>query len=490
MSLLFFRTFPLLVTALLFVAGCSIPQPEPKTEMTEMAPSDWSAPADSGEVADDWIAAFNDPTLEKLVGEAQIANPNLAQTAASLSAAIAQARQANSALFPELDAGAQVGQTHRFGLTEQERAFGVDKDQTTFGVSLDLSWEIDVWSRISDSAKGAALAAQASAADYAFARQSLAAQVAKGWFQALTAKRQMELAEAFVDLFAESSRLAQARFNAGDVSAQDTFTSNADLANAKQQAKEAEFAARAAVRSLEVLLGRYPADDLRIAGDLQRDLPPVPAGLPSQILERRPDLIAADRQVLSAFFLASSASAARLPQFSLGASYSTTADKIGDLFDGPGTLAQIGLNLFQPLFDAGLRKAQFEQAEAEQMQAVAFYKSTVLNAFQEVEDTLSREMFLYAQLENLTDAAENYEKARKIGEIRYREGETDLTSYLDVQRQALVAQQALISARGQLLTNRVDLYLALGGNFAEGPTNDTPAPPPLPSQQSESPPQP
>ncbi len=469
-------------TGLVLLAGCSVQRPEPRAVMTELAPSAWTPPADTGEVTDDWIAAFDDPTLRKLVDEAQAANPDLARTAATLSAAIAQARQANSALFPDLDLGAQATQTHLFELTEQEKALGIDKDQTSFGVSLDLSWEIDVWSRISDSAKGAALAAHATAADYAFARQSLAAQVAKGWFQAVTAKRQLDLAEEFVKLFSESTRLAEARFNAGDVSAQDTFTAQADLSNARRSVEQARFAARAAIRSLEVLLGRYPADELQATGSLERNLPPVPAGLPSQILERRPDLIAAERQVASAFYLASSAAAARLPQFSLGAAYSSTSDSLGDLFDGPGSLARIGLNLFQPLFDAGLRKARFEEAEAAQMQAVAAYKSTALNAFQEVEDTLALEKSLFAQVDNLADAAGSYEKARKIGEIRYREGETSLTSYLDVQRQALQARQALIAARGQLLTNRVDLYLSLGGNFVDGPVNDTPAPPPLPSQ--------
>ncbi|MEM0967008.1 MAG: TolC family protein [Verrucomicrobiota bacterium] len=468
----------------LFLAGCSIPQPDPRKEMTEMAPTGgWDAGGEAGPVANDWIATFNDSKLVDLVNEAQEANPDLAATAASLSAAIAQARQANSALFPQLDAGAVAKQFHIFELTEEERFLGLERNDTELGISLDLAWELDVWGRISDSAKSAALSASATAADYAAARQSLAGQVAKGWFQAITAKQQLELAEEFVANFAETFRITEARFNAGDVSAQDTFTAKADLANSRQDVEEARFSLRFSIRSLEILLGRYPSTDLSIADSLGSELVDVPAGLPSTLLERRPDLIAADRRVASAFFLANSASAARLPQFSLSASYQSTSDNFGDLFDAKSMLVNIGLNLFQPLFDAGLRRAEFEEAEADQMVAVATYQSTALSAFQEVEDALSLEKSLFEQVHELEIAAESYEKAREIGEIRYREGETDLTSLLVVQREALAAQADLLTAQGQLFTNRVDLYLALGGNFEEGPINDSPAPPPLPSQE-------
>mgnify|MGYP006267771799 FL=1 len=454
--------------------------------MAALAPEGgWVTGGDPGPVADDWIGAFDDPVLESLVAEAQAANPDLARTAASLSGAIARARQANASLFPEVDAGAQAGQTRRFELTENQRRLGVERDETTLGVSLDLSWELDVWSRISDTAKGAALSARASAADYAFARQSLAAQVAKGWFQAITAREQMRLDEAFVELFRESARLARVRFEAGEVSAQDTHTAQADLANARRSAEASRYAARAAVRSLEALLGRYPADELQVAGSLDRRLPPVPAGLPSTVLERRPDLVAAERRVAAAFRLASAASAARLPRFSLGANLASTAENFGDLFDGPGRLASIGIDLFQPLFDAGLRKARFEEAEADQMAAVAAYKATALAAFSEVEDKLALERSLLAQVKELAVAAESFRKARELAEIRYKEGETGLTSFLDVQRESLQARSALLSARGRLLTNRVDLYLALGGNFEEGPIDDTPVPPPLPSQRKD-----
>lgn len=472
---------------LLAAAGCSVPQPDPQAEMKQIAPiGGWDSENDPGDVTSDWLAAFDDPQLVELVNEAQVANPSLAATGAALAAAVAEARQANAPLYPALNFDAGVRQNYLFELTEEERSLGLEKSQTAFGIGLNLSWELDVWQRVSDAAKSAGFAATATAADYAFARQSLAAQVTKGWFQAVTNKLQFELAVRFVENFEEALRIAQARFNAGDVSAQDVLTTEADVASARQSAQEALFATRASIRALEILLGRYPSTDLAIADSLKTDLPPVPSGLPSSLLERRPDLIAADRNVSAAFFATKAAAAARLPSFSLTANYDSTADNFGDLFDATSMLANIGIGLFQPLFDAGLLKNQFLQAEAEQMVTVAQYKQTALNAFQEVEDALNLESSLKEQIRQLEIASQSLEKASGIAEIRYREGETDLTSYLVVQRQSLNAQSGLIAARGTLLTNRVDLYLALGGNFEEGAIADTPAPPPLPSQQSES----
>jgi len=472
---------------LLFLAGCSVYEPDPQKTMGEMAPSGgWGAVNDPGTVTDDWLAAFDDPILDEMVAEAQLANPDLAAAGAALAAAVAEARQANAPLYPALNLDAGIRQNHLFELTDQEKSLGLERDQTSFGLGLNLSWELDVWQRVSDSAKAAGFAATATAADYAFARQSLAAQVAKGWFQAVTNKLQFELALRFVENFEEALRIAEARFNAGDVSAQDVLTTEADVASARQAAEQSLFATRASIRAIEILLGRYPSTDLGLADSLPTDLPPVPSGLPSSLLERRPDLIAADRNVQAAFFATKAAAAARLPRFSLTANYETASDRLGDLFDASSMLANIGIGLFQPLFDAGLLKNQFLQAEARQMVTVAQYKQTALNAFQEVEDALNLESSLKEQIQQLTIASESLQKAATIAEIRYREGETDLTSYLVVQRQSLNAQTGLIAARGTLLTNRIDLYLALGGNFETGPIQDTPAPPPLPSQQSES----
>jgi len=472
-----------LAVSLLAITGCSVYQPQPVEIMSEMAPTTgWDSGGVEGNVANDWIATFEDEHLTLLVDEALAANPNLEASAYILSIAISQARQANAALFPNVNAGAEASQSRRFGITEEQERLGLTQNTTVLGVSLGLNWEADVWGRLSSAERGAALSAQASAADYAFARQSLAGQVARAWFQCQVALEQLRLAEEFVINFEQSYELSQARFRAGEVTAQDTSTARANLANALQNAQQAGVAYRAAVRSLEILLGRYPSDEIKVPSRLDRMPAPVPAGLPSQLLERRPDLIAAERRVSAAFQLAKSASVARLPQFSITGSIGTRSESFSDLFSASNTLANIGANLFQPLFDAGLRKAQFEQAEGEQMLAVANYRNTALLAFQEVENTLDLEDSLRRQQESLTVAADSFEEAREIAFVRYRQGETDLTSFLEVQRQSLQAQSTLILIKGQRLSNRVDLHLALGGNFGDGAINSLPAPPLLPSQ--------
>jgi len=465
-------------------AGCNLPEPHPEAEMAALAPATgWSGPADPGAVGNDWLIHFDDPELIALVAEAEQNNPNLAATAASLAAAMAEARQANTALFPTLNFGAGVDQIERFELTDTEKLFGVSRSPTQLGVSLDLSWEIDVWGRVRRSARASGLSASATAADYAAARQSLAGQVAKGWFQAAVAREQLRISREFVDNFGAAYRIAEARFNAGDVSGQDTFTAQAQAADARADAVASLSALESSVRALEVLLGRYPAEALDPTAELTDNLGPVPAGLPSSMLERRPDMIAADRRVAAAFNLSGAASVARLPMFALSGGFSSVDMDGADLIDPRNMMANLGVNLFRPIFDAGRLQAQFEQAEANQMAAVANYKAVALRAFREVEEALAADEFLSERLVYLAESTESYQRAAAIAETRYREGETSLTALLDVQRFALRAELDLIAVRGQLLTNRIDLHLALGGNFAPGPIDTEPEPPLVPSQE-------
>jgi len=472
------------IIVLPWFGGCNLPEPHPEAEMAALAPATgWSGPAVASEVQNNWLLNFNDPELVALVAEAEENNPDLAATAATLAAAVAQSRQANAALFPTLNFGAGVNQTERFELSDGEKLLGVSQSPTQLGVSLDLSWEIDVWGRVRRSALASDLGAGATAADYAAARQSLAGQVAKGWFLAAVAREQLRISEEFVENFDAAYQIAQARFNAGVVSGQDTFTARAQVADARSNAVAALSGLESAVRALEVLLGRYPAEALDPTAELTDGLGPVPAGLPSTMLERRPDLVAADRRVAAAYNLSGSASVARLPTFALSGGFSSTDVNGADLIDPRNMIANLGVNLFRPIFDAGRLQAEFEQAEANQMAAVANYKSVALRAFREVEEALAADQFLFERQALLAESTESYQSAASIAESRYREGETSLTALLDIQRFALQAELELIAVRGQLLTNRIDLHLALGGNFAPGPIDPNPKPPLVPSQE-------
>jgi NodT family efflux transporter outer membrane factor (OMF) lipoprotein len=424
--------------------------------MTEIAPPDgWKAGGIPGEVTGGWIALFGDPRLVTLVTEALEKNPDILEASANLEAAQAGAKRAGAALVPAV--GLNAGGNRNLPWE--------GPSTTSLGASLDVSWEIDLWGRAASAKRGATQQFLASVADEAFARQSLAAQVAKSWFLAAESKTQLDLAREFVGNHTETLKIVQARFDAGAVTQQDLSSAKADLASARQAAQAAETAFRESLRSLEVLLGRYPAAELQVADGLQAVPPPIPAGLPSQILERRPDVVAAEREVAAAFQFSKSAAAARLPRIALTAGVGGASNALTSLVNPISAAAAFGASLFQPLFDGGLRQAEFDQAKAGQKAAVARYQKVALRAFQEVENALEREDSLHIQEERLSEAVRNSQQAREIAETRYRQGAVSLTEVLVAQRQELQLKTALLRIRGDRLVQRVNFHLALGGNF-------------------------
>lgn len=454
----------------LLTTGCAGagPEPNPRNTTAALAPDTaWKAGGIPGEVTNGWIADFREPRLTALVTEALQNNPSLQAAAASLESAQAGARRAGAALLPTVSLNA--GGTRNLPFEGQSTA--------ALGASLDIGWEIDLWGRAASAKRGATQQALASAADYAFARQSLAAQTAKAWFLAAEAKMQRDLAREFVAQREQMLTIVQARFDAGAITQQDLAASRAELASARQAAQAADTAYREAVRSLELLVGRYPSAELAVADTLQSVPPPIPAGIPSEILERRPDLVAAERQVAAAFQFTKSASAARLPRIGLTTSAGTASNALASLINPVSAAAAFGASLFQPLFDGGLRQADFEQAKAEQKAAVARYRAAALRAFQEVENALGRESSLLLQEQSLSEAAAGFRLAREIAETRYQQGAVPFSEVLLARLQELQARTALIRIRGDRLVQRTNLHLALGGNFESGPTDLSPTAP-------------
>lgn len=473
---------PLLLLAALFgaVSAPAMGPRPPELNKDLPAAGTWHSGGAPGAVQDGWLASFGDAALVECVLEAQAHNPDLAAAAARLQQASAAARQAGALLYPELDLNAGASKRVQLGgqtpLQELQR---IGSESNTLGVSLDLSWEIDLWGKLRSGKRGQQALAQASAQDYRAARESLAGQVAKARFQATLAKLQTDLNNEFVANYTETLRVVQARFDAGSVSEQDLANAKGDLATARQAARSSATAYNDALRSLEVLLGRYPAAEIGAAKDLQATPPPVPAGLPSELLERRPDVLAAERRVAAAYQFSRQAQAARLPALALTSSVGGSSKALAELVDPRYVAANFAANLFQPLFDAGLRKARYDEARGEEAETLALYRGTALRAFQEVENILDSETSLAEQEAALREASSQYERARKIAEIRYKEGASDLTDVLVVQRQELQSKTSLLNVRGSRLTQRVNLHLALGGNFQAPP----PAPDPTLSQR-------
>lgn len=417
---------------------------------TTVIPAEWTAPeGDTGAVDDGWLADFNDPQLEMLVAEALDAqNPNMRLLSAQVDRAEAMARLGNAALQPTVMLGADLSET------------GGNKavSGTSSSAGVTVSWEADVWGRVRAGASAADESFRASVADFEFARQSLAASVARTWYLATELRMQEHLAGEVVGISAELLRLVEAKHKVGQVTMQDVYLARADLNSAEDALRQAIGGQQQARRALEILLGRYPAAEIQTADELVPVPPPVPAGIPVDLLQRRPDLLASERRVAAAFYLSEEARLARLPSFTLTATLGGNND-LNDL------IGNLGAGMVAPLFTGGALEAQLDAANADQKSAIAAYGLTLLTALEEVETDLSQEQLLLERERFLAASASNYESAWRLAEKRFDVGEIDLLSVLQMQASWVGARIALLHVRNQRLAQRIDLHLALGGSF-------------------------
>jgi len=444
--------------ACLLIAGCKVNQPPPTDDLlttalpeTTVIPDQWAADAlDTGKVDDGWVETFNDPRLNSLVAEAMTNNINLRISAAQVERAAALARIAGAALKPTVGVGGAALGTQSSGSAFEPGAGGV---------GVGVSWEVDVWGRVRAGTAAAEETLRATEADFEFARQSLAAQTSKSWFVASEAKLQVALSEEIVGVYGETLRLAEARVDIGKSSSKDVHLARGNVASAEDALRQARIASEQSLRSLEVLLGRYPSADLESASELVSVPPPIPAGVPSDIIARRPDLLAAERRVASAFFLTEEARLAKLPRFSLSAGTAMT--------DLAGAIGGLGAGIVAPLYTGGALEGQLEAATADQKAAVATYAQTVLVAFQEVESALTNERLLTEREAFLEAVVAENMRALELSGDEYEVGKTDLLNVLIAQERWVGGRIGLLRIRSERLLERVNLHLALGGSFEE-----------------------
>ena len=404
-----------------------------------------------------WMESFDDPVLTALVQEALSNNLNLQASASGVERARAMATQAGAALKPNVNlsvGGARSGSLNTSANTSN-----------SFNAGLQVGWEADIWGRIRSGAQAAAASAEAAEADFLFAQYSLAASTIRAYILAIDAKTQTQVATESLDILKETLRIVQLQLDNGIGLSQDLALTKSDLATAEAQFESAKGAERNAIRSLELLLGRYPGAELKVRNELP-SVPPAPvAGVPSELLERRPDLIAAERRVAAAFDTVQQAKTARLPSLSLSGNLGGSSQSLSDLLDPANAAWQLGSSLLAPIFDGGQRRAQVEIATADQEQALANYGQTALNTFAEVEQALDQGLVVAAQEELLNEAVQEAEKAYFIAKIRYEAGETSLTDLLSIQQRFITAKSSYVSVKRLLIENRVDLNLILGGDW-------------------------
>ncbi len=452
------------LSGFLFLFGCALmdaPTSDSILDETNTVKSSaqnrWASTVTGGTVDDGWLQNFEDPKLVKLVAEVMANNKSLQAASAQVDAAAALATQAGAALKPSigLGAAANVGDSSGISSFDSSNAF------------LNMSWELDVWGRVRSQEASATAAYKATEADYMFARQSLAAVTSKTWFLATQIHGQKQLAEEAVDIFSKLIKIVEARKRAGKAQPQDLPLARADLANAQGALHQITSSYKEVLRSIEVLSGRYPSGKLQPNTEFVAILPDIPVGLPSEILERRPDLIAAEQRVAATFYGKEQAEAARLPKVSLTASAGNVNSGLADMLNVNDPVGQMGASLFAPLYSGGALKAGVEIADANKKAAMSAYAQRVLEAFKEVETALENEKLFLQREESLQTVVDERTEAVRIMEVQYKVGRIEFYNLLQAQAGLLSSRSTLISMRNERLSQRVNLHLALGGSFED-----------------------
>lgn len=458
---------------LLVLAGCAAPPREAISPVP--LPERWTAAETApGPAADDWWTSFADTNLTAAVEEALAHNHDLAAAAARLDAALAEARIAGADFAPQLGAGFDASRAQRnfIGLPIPGGGGRVlTSRSTSYGLNLNLSWEIDLWGRIRSARRAAVSEAAASKADLAGARNSIAAQTAKAWLASVESRRQIELAEATVRSYRETVEVVRARYERGLRPPLDLRLALANLASAEALLSERRNAHSRLVRQLEILLGRYPAARIDASAAMPSAPETIPAGLPADLLARRPDLAAAEERLRAADHRIAQARAALFPRIALTAGDGTSSSELADLLNTGFHVWSLAGNAAQPLFQGGRLRAGVRRAEAQARLAAANYESAVLRALGEVETALATGRFLAERESGLQEAAAQSRAALALAEERYRQGLESFTTVLETQRRALDTETQLETVRRQRLETRVDLHLALGGGFDSPRTN-------------------
>jgi NodT family efflux transporter outer membrane factor (OMF) lipoprotein len=407
----------------------------------------------AGTVADNWLSEFREPQLNDLVNEAIAYNADLRIAAARVDAAVAYLAAAQSPIWP------QVNLVARGGGKMSGDSSGLS------GIGLFASWELDVWGRVRSVARATELQYESAQLDAEYARQSIAALTAKGWILAIEARLQKAQAEASLQAALELGSLARDRLRVGSGDEFDVSTAQAYVESLRDTVQSLDLAYANALRALETLVGRYPAAAVAVAGALPAWPGEIPAGIPSELLERRPDVVAAERRVAAAFYRVEEAKAARLPRITLVANFTSLSSELFLLKPRDNPLFSAGAGLVQPLFLGGLLQSQVDVRTAEQQIAIAEYGKLGVRVFGEVEGALNATTTAGQREQILIRALRENERALQLANIRFSVGSTDLQGVRQQQIAVYAARVALLRMQSERLVQRVNLHLALGGSF-------------------------
>ncbi len=464
--------FPALLVPLVLLAGCTVgPKyrtPAVQTPEAYKENKDWkvATPQDAA-VREKWWEIYNDPQLNSLEEQVNVSNQTIAAAVASFLEARTLIKQARSQYYPTVSAAPAIANQRQNVFRQQSTSASAPNPPfTDYTLPFDAAWEPDLWGRVRSTVRASVAGAQASAADLQNTRLSMQAELAVDYFQLQGQDALIKLLDATVAAYQESLRLNKVLFATG-------IGSDENVAQAETQLESTQALStnlgilRAQYEHAIALLVAQPASSFSIPpGPLNSPPPDIPLGVPSQLLERRPDIASAERSVAQANAQIGIATAAFYPNVTLSASAGLESTSIASLFTWPSRFWSVGPSLAQFIYDAGLRRATVQQFQAAYDQTVANYRNTVLTAFQEVEDNISELRILSVELGQQDTAVKSADRSLKLATDRYRFGIDPYLNVITAQTTLLGNQQTALNLRILQMTSSVQLIKALGGGWS------------------------
>jgi len=430
-----------------------------------------------------WWETFSDPTLNELENRVSAANQTLVAAEATYRQATALVREARAGFFPTVTIGAGYTRSRvsstitssgtnanatAVALTGGVATSTTGKPTNFFQLPIDVSWTPDFWGRVRRTVESNQTAAQASAGDLETARLSLQAELAQDYFQLRTLDAQRKLLDETVAAFEQSLELTRTRYRGGVASQVDVVQAETQLETTRAQAIDVGVQRAQFEHAIAVLTGQ-PASTFSVpTAPLATPPPAVPVGVPSQLLERRPDIAAAERRMASANAQIGVALAAYYPLITLSASTGFESSSITQLFTWPSRFFSVGPSITQTVIDGGLRRAQTDQARAAYDTSVANYRQTVLTAFQGVEDNLAALRILESEADVQERAVKAAQRSVSLTTSQYRAGTVSYLNVITTQTIALADEVTAVQILGRRMTATILLVQALGGGWNAG----------------------
>ena len=454
------------------LGGCAVgPVYEaPDIDMPAAWPEGAALDVESGEALGEWWRRFEDPALDRLVARALADNLEIRLQAARVEEARARLGLARAEQLPSVGAQAEATRERQPSAAIGLEGFEIPP-RNLFSIAGVLSYEIDLWGRLAREREAAAALLEGNLHAQEAVRLGVIADVAVGYFGLRSAQRQLDITERTLAAREEGVRIERLRFDAGQIDELSYRQAESELATARAELPARIEELRRRESALGLLLGLSPAELLAAIevgeGTLEDIAWPaaVPAELPAALLARRPDLRAAEAELVAATAGVGVAEAARLPQLTLAGLLGTAATRPGDLFGADSEAWSIGATVAGPVFDAGRGRARVETAEAQRAQAELRYRVTAATAFAEVRDALAFHASSAARLAALMEQTQALRRTEELAQIRYREGYISILELLTAQRMLLTAELAETRARADRLAAVATLFKALGGGW-------------------------